>query len=103
MRRGPCCLFAIIVYSDYGTNLIGAKFHLDSIHEFMQLNTYKKSFAIELNKHNIKWKFNPPSSPHFGDNWEVSIKAAKTHLNRVIGDHILTTEELTTVQSSKDK
>lgn len=92
-RRGPCA----VVYSDCGTNFIGAKSNLDSIYKFMESDTYKRSFEIELDKHKIKWKFNPPASPHFGGIWEAGIKVVKTHLNRVVGNHILTIEELTTV------
>lgn len=59
--------------------------NLDLIYEFMHSDTYKKSFEIKLDKHKIKWKFYPPSSPHFGGIWKAGIKAVKTHFNRVGG------------------
>ena len=38
-----------------------------------------------------------PNASHFGGLWEAGVKATKHHLLRVIGDHTLTFEELTTV------
>ncbi|GFT76069.1 integrase catalytic domain-containing protein [Trichonephila clavipes] len=41
------------------------------------------------------WHFIPPSSPHFGGIWESGIRSVKFHLKRVLGETILTFEELT--------
>ncbi|GFX25371.1 uncharacterized protein TNCV_1423561 [Trichonephila clavipes] len=43
------------------------------------------------------WHFIPPSSPHFGGIWESGIRSVKFHLKRVLGETILTFEELTTL------
>lgn len=45
----------------------------------------------------IEWSFNPPSAPHFGGLWESAVKSVKFHVVRVIGEQILTYEELNTV------
>lgn len=41
----------------------------------------------------VTWKFNPP----FGGKWETGVKSVKRHLRRVVGDALLTYEELTTL------
>lgn len=38
----------------------------------------------------------PPSAPHFSGLWEAGVKAAKHHLRRVIGDQVLSFEEMCT-------
>lgn len=80
-RRGRCSS----IHSDCGTNFVGAQKYLKQI---MQS-------AVEHER--IEWHFNPPSAPHFGGLWEAGIKSVKTHLKRVIGEQILTYEELNTV------
>lgn len=80
-RRGRCSH----IYSDCGTNFVGAQRYLQSC---MQQ-------AVE--KERIQWHFNPPSAPHFGGIWEAGIKSVKTHLSRVVGEQILTYEELSTL------
>ncbi|XP_024870324.1 uncharacterized protein LOC112453674 [Temnothorax curvispinosus] len=80
-RRGRCSL----LYSDCGTNFVGAAQELES----------RMSLAAEREK--IKWSFNPPSAPHFGGLWEAGVKTFKTHLRRTVGDQVLSIEEFTTV------
>ncbi|GFW79874.1 integrase catalytic domain-containing protein [Trichonephila clavipes] len=48
-------------------------------------------------RHIYNWHFIPPSSPHFGGIWESGIRSVKFHLKRVLGETILTFEELTTL------
>lgn len=92
-RRGDCNT----LYSDLGTNFVGAKNQLDDIYRLLQSNEYKTAFQSELNSNKIEWKFNPPSAPHFGGIWESNVKSVKSHLTRVIGTQILSFEEFSTV------
>lgn len=79
-RRGTVqCL-----YSDNGTNFVGAFRKLKRIFEMMR-------------GQQIEWKFNPPSAPHFGGLWEAGVKSVKFHLKRILGHSIFTAEEMNTV------
>ncbi|GFV92970.1 hypothetical protein TNCV_1693631 [Trichonephila clavipes] len=60
------------IYSDNGTNFVGAR---------RNLTKYGN------------WHFIPPSSPHFGGIWESGIRSVKFHLKRVLGETILTFED----------
>lgn len=91
-RRGPVS----ILYSDCGTNFVGARTHLDEMYHLLESTEYRDKFANELREARIDWKFNPASSPHFGGIWESNIKSVKTHLARVVGNQLLTSEEMAT-------
>lgn len=92
-RRGHCA----VLYSDRGTNFIGAKTQLDEIYSLLESQEYLDGFQRELLSNRVEWKFNAPSSPHFGGIWESNIKCVKKHLLKVVGSQILTYEELYTV------
>lgn len=92
-RRGPIGR----IYSDNGSNYIGAKRTLSELHEFLCSKYHKTDFGNMLAKHRIEWSLNVPAASHFGGNWEANIKSLKNHLYRVIGDQILSFEELSTV------
>ncbi|XP_026467879.1 uncharacterized protein LOC113371473 [Ctenocephalides felis] len=85
------------IYSDCGTNFIGAKNTLDSLFLLLNSEEYKKRFNELLVLHDIEWKFNPPFAPQFGGIWKAHIKSVKTHLFKVIGLQILSYEEFNTV------
>ncbi|XP_031330987.1 uncharacterized protein LOC116161684 [Photinus pyralis] len=70
-RRGICSS----LYSDNGTNFVGANRELKD----------------------IDWKFIPSRSPHFGGFYEAAIKSAKSILKKVVGNAHLTFEQLSTV------
>lgn len=80
-RRGQC----VRIHSDCGTNFIGAN------REIM------KCMQSAVERENFVWNFNVPSGPHMGGLWEAGIKSVKGHLVRIVGEQILTFEELSTV------
>lgn len=80
-RRGRCTEF----YSDSATNFVGASREL------------RRLFRSAVITEEIQWKFNPPSAPHFGGLWEGNMRCVKMHLTRVLGEQILTYEEMSTL------
>lgn len=88
-RRGICKA----IYSDNGSNFVGAARELNEISKIMM------SLAIQQDsaERGTRWHFIPPASPHFGGIWEAAVKSMKYHLKRVLGDTILTYEELLTL------
>ena len=84
------------VYSDNGSNFVGANNQLRELYVLFNSEKFRDevhSFAV---KKNIIWHFNPPESPHFGGIWEAAVKSFKHHLKRVIGEKLLTFEEMYT-------
>lgn len=89
-RRGLCHT----IYSDCGTNFIGADAQLRAF--FKASNPAAKQIINQLASEDMRWQFNPPSAPHFGGLWEAAVKSAKHHMRRVIGGTTLTYEEMST-------
>ncbi|XP_043264010.1 uncharacterized protein LOC122404151 [Colletes gigas] len=89
-RRGvPSCMF-----SDNGTNFVGADRELRE-HFNIVYNTHE--MRSTCSQKGIKWKFNPPSAPHFSGMQEAGVKSVKHHLKRIIGDFTPTSEEMQTL------
>ncbi|GFX61116.1 integrase catalytic domain-containing protein [Trichonephila clavipes] len=85
------------IYSNNGTNFVGARRKLDEIRKLWLSLPTNEAISYYLSKSSIDWHFIPPSSPHFGGIWESGIRSVKFHLKRVLGETILTFEELTTL------
>ncbi|KAA5551088.1 transposase family protein, partial [Pseudomonas aeruginosa] len=65
-RRGPVSF----MYSDNGTNFVGAKAQLDEMYKLLVSNNFISAWNDELTKYRIIWKMIPPRAPHFGGLWE---------------------------------
>ncbi|GFS56043.1 integrase catalytic domain-containing protein [Trichonephila inaurata madagascariensis] len=92
-RRGA----PLHIYSDNGTNFVGAQGRLDEIRKLWLSLPTNEAISYYLSKSSIDWHFIPPSYPHSGGIWESGIRTVKFHLKIVLGDTILTSEELTTL------
>lgn len=92
-RRGLCQN----IYSDNGTNFIGAKNALNELGKLIADKNFRDRIINFASMEKITWHFIPPRAPHFGGLWESAVKSAKYHLKRVIGETRLTFEELYTV------
>ncbi|XP_024883847.1 uncharacterized protein LOC112462352 [Temnothorax curvispinosus] len=89
-RRGLC----EEIYSDCGTNFVGADRVLQNM--FRASSADGRRIAHSVTSEGVKWHFNPPAAPHFGGLWEAAVKSTKHHLRRVIGESTLTFEEMST-------
>ena len=88
-----------IIWSDHGSNFVGAKRQLSELHKFLNEEKTKETVACFCNSQGIDWSFIPEHAPHFGGLWEAAVKSTKRHLSRVVGNVKLTFEELATVLS----
>nr|XP_033339068.1 uncharacterized protein LOC117227701 [Megalopta genalis] len=91
-RRGKCHA----IYSDNGTNFVGANRELKEIHQLLSSQDHQRKVDAYLTNEGINWHFIPPRSPNFGGLWEAAVKSFKHHMRRVIANELLTFEELNT-------
>lgn len=92
-RRGLCQT----IYSDNGTNFVGARNELEKLRTFLNDPKNQDCFAKFFADIRIDWKFIPPRSPHFGGIWEAAVRSAKYHLKRVLGNERLRHDEFNTI------
>ncbi|XP_026464750.1 uncharacterized protein LOC113376024 [Ctenocephalides felis] len=85
------------IFSDNGTNFVGANSELNELSKFLQNKSIKSTITNNLSIESISWHYIPANSPHFGGLWEAGIKSCKAHLKRVLGNACLTFEEFYTV------
>ena len=69
------------VFSDNGTNFVGAEKELVAAIRHLEGDAKLKEFA---QSRSITWKFQPPSAPHFGGSHESLVKSAKRALYRAL-------------------
>lgn len=89
-RRGICATLR----SDCGTNLKEANSQLQAL--FSSASKELGKLSSLMAQDGTQWIFNPPGAPHFGGQWEAGVKSVKHHPRRVVGNHILTYEEMST-------
>ncbi|XP_038107028.1 uncharacterized protein LOC119766511 [Culex quinquefasciatus] len=82
------------IWSDHGTNFVGADRH---IREHLQSPEFNRAVNQYLSDLKVKWTFITPSAPHMGGIWEAAVKSMKKHLRVVLGNTALTYEDLSTV------
>ncbi|XP_011874869.1 PREDICTED: uncharacterized protein LOC105565906, partial [Vollenhovia emeryi] len=85
------------VYSDNGTNFVGANNQLREMYALFNSDKHKNTVDRFACENQIKWHFIPPAAPHFGGLWESTVKLFKHHFKRVVGDALFTFEELNTL------
>ncbi|XP_055543002.1 uncharacterized protein LOC129728580 [Wyeomyia smithii] len=85
------------IYSDNGTNFVGARNQLRELFALLKDPQHQQAVARECSANGIHWHFNPPGAPHFGGLWEAAVRSAKYHLLRVIGGNPVSTEDFITL------
>ncbi|XP_018301866.1 uncharacterized protein [Mycetomoellerius zeteki] len=84
------------IYSDNGTNFVGANNQLREMYTLFNSDKHQEFVNKFARDHRITWHFIPPAAPHFGGLWESMVKLFKHHFKRVVGDSLFTFEELNT-------
>lgn len=92
-RRGKPSL----IWSDHGSNFVGAARELKELGDFLSLQKVHGSISNFCSSQSIEWRFIPEHAPHFGGIWEAAVKSLKSHLRHVTNNIKFTFEELTTV------
>lgn len=89
-RRG----IPTVMYSDNGTNFVGANNHLTNVMARRLITQgLANTLLLSLDLDRITWKFNPPSSPSQGGVWEAMIKTVKVDLRKISDDTDYTWEQ----------
>lgn len=90
-RRGKC----LQMFSDNGSNFLGASNELKAVYSLFQNN--KQALSDFASVEGFEWHFIPPASGHWGGVWESAVKNLKYHLKRVLGNHVLSYEHFNTL------
>ena len=85
------------VWSDNGTNFVGAAHELKELQDFLGEQETQRAISDYCATRGIEWKHIPERAPHFGGLWEAAVKSMKRHLRKIVGNVRLTYEELATV------
>ena len=85
------------IFSDNGSNFIGARNELSELYDFLSLPSTQVAVKEELLIRRITWHCIPDRAPHFGGIWEAGVKSAKRCLKGAVGKTTLSYEEATTV------
>ena len=85
------------IYTDNGSNFIGARHCLHDLYLFLQLPSTSEALRSSLMEDRVAWHTIPQRAPHFGGIWEAAVKSSKHHLQRIVGGIPLYFEELVTI------
>ncbi|XP_011169784.3 uncharacterized protein LOC105202802 [Solenopsis invicta] len=86
------------VYSDNGTNFVGANRDLNRCRELLSCEKGRNIIDFS-NCEGIKWHFTPARAPHFGGLWESAVKSFKAYFYKTAADAAMTFEEAFTLIS----
>lgn len=84
------------VYTDNGSNFLGAANYLKDLYRWFTDPPTKQDLLDYATATKIAWHFNPPHTPHMGGIWEAGVKSVKRYLKIIADGHNMTYEELAT-------
>ncbi|XP_048489043.1 uncharacterized protein LOC125491356 isoform X1 [Plutella xylostella] len=86
-----------VIYCDNASTFKGANNELNGLYKLQDNQQHQDLILDFTTSAGIDFSFIPSYSPVFGGLWEAGIKSAKGHIKRVVGNQILTYEELNSV------
>ena len=86
-----------LIWSDNGTNFVGAARELKEFLGFLKQQQAQKEISDFCSCQGVTWKFIPEHAPHFGGLWEAAVKNMKAHLRKTVGSVKLTFEDINTI------
>ena len=89
------------VFSDNGTNFVGAQGELQDPYKLMKDKARDRVINWAAAK-GIQWHFSPGRAPHFGGLWEAAARSMKTLLKKVVGEHVLRWDEFLTILATAE-
>ena len=85
------------IYSNNGTNFVGASAELQRQQEVLEANESKEQISHWAASKGVSWHFSPGRAPHFGGLWEAAVRAMKMTIRKAIREQKLCHDELTTL------
>jgi len=83
------------IYSDNGTNFVGANSEFKRIEE--ALKTAETAIHQYSASNSIQWHFIPPRTPHMGGLWEAAVCGMKRIMRKILQSHLLKVDELSSI------
>ena len=85
------------VFSDNGSNFVGARSELVRLKKLLHSTSTQQSLQQFSFDKDCQWSFSPSRAPHFGGLWEAAVKSMKTLLLKTTGSQTLWHDELLTL------
>lgn len=86
----------MLLRSDNGSNYRGAKNQLNELYAMLNSQEFNEKIHEFASSKNIVWLMSTPLAPHQNGIAEAGVKSFKYHFKRVVGERLLTLEELNT-------
>ncbi len=85
------------VYSDNGSNFVGAREELRELKQLFRAQDTRRATSHFAQRNGITWHNIPPRAPHFGGLWEAAVRSMKTLLKKNCAPHPLRFDEIYTL------